>query len=407
MKKLERFCLTVLVLFAFQAATAAQDAALQPTLFADLGDAYYNPDGMTVHDATGVLYLNVPNFSRMDDKMVKADSAQGGYLLERQADGSFKKILEYPISERTGQAGPMGLDCGPDGCLYVCDNQYFHNKDFCSRILRVVFKDGKPTGEVQVAVEGVKLANGIVWSGDKMFYTDSCFDIDSEGDVIGSGGLFQFDAAEVLKAGADGNPPLKVGANPSDPHCLAYQKVVKLGRGDNTGCDGITADKNGVIWFGNFGNGFIYAAYPDASGAYKRENVRVVFDALNQPGETKGPFKGLKLQCCDGIFYDAGTDRVFVDDSQNNAIWAFQPVAQGKTIRPTVVWKNDDTDGADGSLDQPCEAVVFDGKLVIANFDWPFPGLLNSTVDLPGTLSAIDYAALADWVKKQDAQKAK
>ena len=29
-------------------------------------------------------------------------------------------------------------------------------------------------------------------------------------------------------------------------------------------------------------------------------------------------------------------------------------------------------DGNDGLLDQPCEAIVFDGKLVIVNFDWPF-----------------------------------
>lgn len=400
------FC-AIFALTTLTTAFAADSDSLKPTLFADLGDAYYNPDGMTVHDQTGVLYLNVPNFSRMDAKMVKADSAQGGYLLERQANGTFKKILEYPVSDRTGQAGPMGLDAGPDGCLYVCDNQYFHNKDFCSRILRVVFVNGKPTGEVQIAVEGVKLANGIAWSGKKMFYTDSCFDIDSDGDIIGSGGLFCFDADEVLSAGRDGNAPLKVNASPSDEHCLAYEKVVKLGRGDNTGCDGITADTNGVVWFGNFGNGFIYAAYPDAAGAYRRENVVNVFDALNQPGMDKGPYKGLKLQCCDGIFYDKGTNRVYVDDSQNNAIWSFTPVKQGEKIHPTVVWKNGDTDGMDGSLDQPCEAVVFDGKLVIANFDWPFPGLLNSTVDLPGTLSAIDYAALTKWAEQQSASEAK
>ena len=192
------FTLTALLALALTATAFAQDRPrferpnLKPTLFANLGDECYTPDGMTVSDETGLLYLNVPNFGRMDENMVKADSAQGGYLYEVDKDGKATRILEYPILERTGQAGPMGLDFGPDGNLYVCDNQYFHNKDYCSRILRVVFKDGKPTTEVQVVVEGIKLANGMAWYKDKLFYTDSCFDEDPDeaNGVIGSGGVF-------------------------------------------------------------------------------------------------------------------------------------------------------------------------------------------------------------------------
>ncbi len=373
---------------------------LKPTLFANLGDGCYTPDGMTVHDQNGKLYLNVPNFGRMDDKMVKADSAQGGYLYEVAKDGSSKKILEYPVLEKTGQAGPMGLDCGPDGNLYVCDNQYFHNHDYCSRILRVVFKDGEPTGEVQTVIEGVKLANGMTWCGDKLFYTDSNFDEESfEEGNIGSGGVFMFTADEVLKAGKDGVPPIKIKAGKDEKHCVAYVQVAKLGREDNTGPDGICADKDGVIWFGNFGNGFIYALRPNEAGEYKQENVENVFDALNQ----RPSRQGLKLQCCDGIYYDKNLDRVFIDDSQGNAIWMFKPVAKGEKIRPVVLWNNPDNDGMEGLLDQPCEACVYAGKLVLANFDWPFPGLMNSKVDPPGTLSGIDYAEIEKMVKITEA----
>ncbi len=361
---------------------------------------------MAIHSQTGLLYLNVPNFGRMNENAdkKKPDSAQGGYLYAINKDGTFENVLEYPVLEKTGQTGAMGIGCGPDGHLYVCDNQYFYNTDYCSRILRVVCKDGKPTGEVQVVVEGIKLANGMAWYGDKMFYTDSCFDIDSDEDagIIGSGGVFMFTLDELSKAGFDGAPAIQIKAGPDEPHCVAYVKVQKLGRGDNTGADGICIDKNGVVWFGNFGNGFMYALRPNDAGEYKKENVEVVFDALNQRVSERGPYAGVKLECCDGICYDPKLDRVFIDDSCNNAIWTFKPCAKGETIRPTILWKNDDTDGMDGSLDQPCEAIVYGDKLVIVNFDWPFPGLLNSKLDAPGTLSAIDYAEIEKYAQMMD-----
>lgn len=377
---------------------------LKPTLFANLGEENYTPDGMALHTQTGALYLNVPNFGITDENQVKVNSAQGGYLYEVGKDGKLTKILEYPILESTKQAGPMGIACAPDGNLYVCDNQYFYSKDYQSRILRVVCDNGKPTGEVQVVIEGLKLANGMAWYGDKMFFTDSCFDIDSDEatGIVGSGGVFMFTLDEMKEAGVNDNPPIKIKAGPDEKHCVAYQKVVKLGRGDNTGPDGICVDKDGNVWFGMFGNGFIYCLRPDANGEYKQENVELVFDALNQPGVQRGPNQGLKLECCDGICYNEKVNRVFVDDSVNNTIWMFKPCAKGETIRPTVLWKNDETDGNDGLLDQPCEALVFEGKLLIVNFDWPFPGMVNAKVDPPGTISAIDFAEIEKVVQRQE-----
>ena len=398
------FCATAVAQERGQGATRMERPNVKPTLFANLGDENYTPDGMAVHTQTGALYLNVPNFGLTDDSNKKINSAQGGYLYEVGKDGKLTKILEYPVLERTGQAGPMGIANGPDGNLYVCDNQYFHDKDYCSRILRVVCENGKPTGEVQVVIEGLKLANGMAWFGDKMFFTDSCFDIDSDeaAGILGSGGVFMFTLDDMKDPGTDGNAPIKIKAGPDDSHCVAYQKVVKLGRGDNTGPDGICVDKDGNVWFGLFGNGFIFCLRPDANGEYKKENVENVFDALNQPDVQRGPYQGLKLECCDGICYNEKLNRIFIDDSVNNAIWMFKPCAKGETIRPTILWKNDDSDGMDGLLDQPCEAIVFDGKLLIVCFDWPFPGMVNGKVDPPGTICAIDFAEIEKLVQRQE-----
>ncbi|MBQ3332499.1 MAG: hypothetical protein IJG83_03655, partial [Thermoguttaceae bacterium] len=99
----------------------------RPSLFLNLGDDYYNPDGLAVDAERGVLWLNVPNFSKWDDNKVKANSHQGGYLLSITKDGTVTKKLEYPIFEKTGQTGPMGLEFGPDGNLYACDNQAFYD----------------------------------------------------------------------------------------------------------------------------------------------------------------------------------------------------------------------------------------------------------------------------------------
>ena len=105
-----------------------------------------------------------------------------------------------------------------------------------------------------------------------------------------------------------------------------------------------------------------------------------------------------KLECCDGMFYDANLDCVYINDSVNNAVWMFKPVEAGQQVRPIILWMNDDSDGKDGLLDQPCEAVVYAGKLLVVNFDYPFPGMKNKTVDPPGTISGIDYAEVEKFV---------
>ena len=354
---------------------AEKNAKFKPNILVTLPDDLHQPDGMTVNPKTKTVFLSCPNLN------YDGPEKNPGALARVKIDGdkaTVEKLFVYKdkvAHADTGKVGPMGLFFGPDGHLYVCDNQYFFDKANKSRMLRVRMDGDNPTGAVEVVVEGTKLSNAALWVGDKMFVTDTFLDREGE---FGAGCVWRFTLDELAKAGTDDNPPIKV--NPikkmeDDPHCISLQSVKKLPGCGNGGADGMTADKDGVVYFGNFGNGEMY---------------RITFDADGKPTTDVIHEAGDYFNCCDGIFYDADTNKVYVNDSAANAIHAFAPPKAGEKAVFETIWENGDTDGADGSLDQPCEVVVVDGKLVIANFDWPFPELLNSKFGPPNTISVIN-----------------
>ena len=85
-----------------------------------------------------------------------------------------------------------------------------------------------------------------------------------------------------------------------------------------------------------------------------------------------------------------------MSDSALNALhtWDIAKEADPKAAFGEL-WQNDDDDGAKGLLDQPCEPLIWkdrDGKrkCVVANFDMPFPGLINKATDKYHTLSVLD-----------------
>jgi len=353
--------------------------AFKPKLYVNLPEWCHNPDGMTVCQETGIVYLNCPNFNAMTDGKKPFTAT----LSSIDKDGKLEKLLEYPPLAETGQCGPMGLAFGPDGNLYVCDNQYFHNKDHKSRILCVEMKDGKPTGKITPVVEGMKLSNAILWHNNEMWVTDSLLDLPGQ---FGSGGLWRFKADEILHQ----TKPLKVLPNGEDKHLVVKEMVKKIGREDNTGADGMTVDKNGVIYFGNFGDGVMYAVTINEDDTVKCTTI----------------LDDERFQCCDGIFYDEACDLIFINDSKENSIRVMTPIREGRNrVFCWTLWENDDTDGTDGLLDQPCECVVRDGKMIIANFDWPFPGLKNAKFDKPYTISVIDLAPLYEVMERMQQQR--
>ncbi|MDR1290188.1 MAG: hypothetical protein LBK06_03205 [Planctomycetaceae bacterium] len=385
MKRFSLIAFAVLCAFTSQVLFAQADDTAKKTdvkplvakakLFAKLPAGMDGPDGLTVSPKTGTIFLTVPNFNsggRANDP--KIPKKNPGVLAKVSMDGNVEKILEFPVLESTGQTGCMGLVFGPDGNLYVCDNQYFFDTDHKSRVLRVLMDGDKPTGKVEVAVEGLNLANAAAWHGNKLYVSDTFLDIPG---MTGAGGIWTFPANEILKAGNGKVPTIKVKpatAKPRDRHLVVVLEAKKSERGDNAGFDGITFGPDGTLYTGNFGDGTLYAI------RFGRLSTRI--QEIHK-GESV-------IKCCDGIFYDKGTNKVYINDSQRNAIWAFKPPRRNESAKLELIAENGDTNGADGSLDQPCECVVIGKKMIIVNFDWPFPGLVNTKFDEPSTLSLIE-----------------
>ena len=84
-----------------------------PKLFALLPESCNTPDGMAV-DSEGNLILSAANY---------ADPSVPGCILKIDRNRNITKWVDVPLHPETGHAHPMGIAFGPDGDLYVVDNQ--------------------------------------------------------------------------------------------------------------------------------------------------------------------------------------------------------------------------------------------------------------------------------------------
>jgi len=224
-------------------------------------------------------------------------------------------------------------------------------------------KDGKAEG-VDVVVDGFKLSNAVVCTDTHCFVSDTFLDLP---DKPGMSAVYRF-TMEELKAGT----PIKLKPLGEDPHVIAKLTTQPLKvREDVAGADGMTMDSKGNLYVGNFGDGNFY---------------RISFDATGKPELTTLIDDPEILSCVDGIFCDKAKDVIYIADSEKNAIQCYN-IKDGKI---TTLWLNDDCDGTGGLLDQPCEVLIRGKKMIIANFDMPFPGLKNTKFDAPYTLSVIN-----------------
>lgn len=339
----------------------------RPRLFKQFGDVVNLPDGLT-QDKDGNIYMSAPNL---------INKSYAGVVMKRCfKTGKWSVFCAGEISPKTGRGCPMGIEYGPDGNLYYCDNQYFLSKDYASRIMRVVIDpQTKEALRIETVVENVKLANAIRFYKGDLFLTDTYFDLDRK-DGVGIGGVYRIPMADCRTKSVKLMPKEDYA---KDPYFVCNTETVALpGRGgDNSGADGLAITDTGDLYFGTFGSGRFYTAKRRADGSY--EPAKLIFEDPK------------RFPCCDGICFDPVKNRIIMTDSAINAIHTWD-IATGTFGE---LWANDDTDGADGLLDQPCEPLIWknaDGRrqLVVVNFDMAFPGLMNTVNDSVHTLSVID-----------------
>ncbi len=328
----------------------AAPESYRPQNFLTLPNWANQPDGATLDDRTGEMFLSIPNFTLTHEGT--DTPVYPGCLMRICKKNKAWVFCVLPQHPKTGHAGPMGLDIGADNNIYVADNQYFYDKEYASRVIRVVRKNGKAAA-TEIAVDGLKLANAVIWRGNAMYVSDTFLDIP---DKPNTSGVFRITLEEMAK----GTVHIKPGLD--DPHLIATFTTIPNHRKDGAGADGLTFDAEGNLYCGNFGDGVI---------------SKITFDKAGKVTSNKIILKSAGLTSADGMFWDAKSNMIYIADSEKNAIRYFS--TDGKTLK--TLWENGDTTGADGLTDQPCEVIIRGDELIIVDFDMPFPGLINQKFD--------------------------
>ena len=310
-----------------------------------LPDYCNTPDAMALMPDNSII-LAVPNYN---------DTSAAAQIMKITADNKVEKFFTPPVHPDTKRAGPMGVCLAPSGDIYYADNHFSPETPNKSRVMRIEMKGGKAV-KAHVVVEGLNVANAVAIRNGELYVSDTVMVPGTEPLVSG---VFRF------KIGSEGiklTMPIE-----KDPHMIASitSKRVDIGYG----ADGLCFDPDGNLYIGNFADGTLHKLTFDAAG-----NVATNTIFLNDP----------RVKCADGLFYDKATKAIYVADMIQNAVHA---VTLDKQI--TTIAINGDTDGADGSIDQPCEAIVRGNEVIISNMDWPFPGIVNTTFDKPYTISVV------------------
>jgi len=313
-------------------------------LLLELPDYCNTPDGMALLPDNSFV-LSVPNYN---------DANAGAFIMKVSADNKVSKFFTPPPHPKTKVAGPMGICVAPSGDLYYADNQFFQTPQ-SSRVMRIAMKNGQPQ-EAVTAFSGMNVANAVAIKDDCLYVSDTVLVPNSKPLISG---IFRFKLGEE---GIEIKAPIE-----EDPHLIA--KITSHHPTIGFGADGLCFDSKGNLYCGNFADGTIHKITFDGQGNVTSNTIWV---------------KTEKMKCADGLCCDKKTDRILVADMVQNAIQMIHPDGTVETIA-----MNGDTDGADGGLDQPCEAIFRGDEIIISNMDWPFEGVVNTTWDKPYTLSVV------------------
>ena len=324
----------------------------QPKLFALLPDYVSTPDGMAI-DPEGNLILACPNY---------ADPSKPGCILKINTDRKIRKWVDVPVSQETGHAFPMGIAFGPDGDLYICDNQGWSGAAelvFKGRILRLRIK-GDRVVKTTVVAAGMEHPNGMRIHRNHLYVTHSMLSRvkDPSGLLVSCVYRFGLDDEKIAITNTLGDRNILTTF-------LTHNLDIQYG------ADGIEFDKAGNLYVGNFGDGAVHKITFKDDGSVKNNAVWA-----------KDP---AQLKSTDGMIIDS-EGNIYIADFCANAVAKVAP--NGKVTR---IAQSPDTDGLKGELDQPGEPIIWQGRLILTCFDLVTgPQMVNTKHEMPATLSELE-----------------
>jgi len=330
-----------------------------PSIAVNLPDKYNTPDGMAV-DKDGTIVLSIPNFNTNTTKDEDAKIFPSK-MVRITKDDKIVEICTLPINEGTGKpSGPLGVDIGADGHLYIADCQAFTTNDYKSRLLRVVMKDGKAV-KTEVLVTGFIMSNAVACHGDSVYVTETRLDPDPKAYPLPSG-VYRFKLSEL-----DAAKPIELAPLGKDPHLVT--KIFTYNKEWAVGANGMGFCPGGkCMYVCNFGDASI---------------VRFKVEDGNPVGAPETVAQGQGILSTDGMKVCPKTGDIYVADFLGNAVHKINP----KTGKVTTLAKNGLTDGAGGALDKCSEVCIRGNRIYVSNIDLSMHG---NKFDKPYTISVIE-----------------